>query len=171
MNFNLTDIRTMVHVATKRTGTPFRDEDLEQDVALHALAAFRRLGHVAHPRGLLMKIVHDTVRDYWRRRRLSEDLDSVDERFVSEIPDFELDLDLRRRLALLKRALDCLPAHKRTLLELFYNHDRSIPEIAQLRGRSVSAIKMELLRSRQALARIVHLLAAKKSCACCPEKD
>src|SRR5687767_1140157 len=115
MNFSLTDIRTMVHFATKRTGTPIRDEDLEQEVALHALAAFRRLGHVAHPRGLLMKIVHDTVRDYWRRRHVSEDLDldSVDERFISQPPDFELALDLRRRLARLDRALCFLPPPKR----------------------------------------------------------
>ena len=156
MNFNLTEIRTMLHFVTKRTGTPIRDEDLEQEVALHALAAFRRLGHVVHPRGLLMKIVRDAVRDHWRRRQLSEDLESIDERFISQPADFELALDLRRRLARLDRALYFLPPPKRKLLELFYAHDRSIPEIAQLRGKSVSAIKMELLRARQALARIME---------------
>jgi RNA polymerase sigma factor (sigma-70 family) len=163
MNLNLSDIRTLVHVATGRTGTPIRDEDLEQDVALHALSAFRRLDHVAHPRGLLIKIVHDTVRDYWRRRHSFEDIDSIDERFIARAPDFERDLDLRRRLELLERARDFLPPHKRTLLELFYRHDYSIPEIAQLHGKSVSAIKMELLRCRQTLARLVRLLATKKS--------
>lgn len=163
MNLNLADIRTMVHVVTRRTGTPVHDEDLEQEVALHAVTAFRRLDHVAHPRGLLMKIVHDTVRDYWRRRHSFEDLDSIDERFLAHIPDFELGIDVRRRLELLDRARGFLPQHKRTLLELFYTHDYSIPEIAQLHGKSISAIKMELLRCRQALARIVRLLATKKS--------
>jgi RNA polymerase sigma factor (sigma-70 family) len=156
MNFNITEIRTMLHFVTKRTGTPIRDEDLEQEVALHALAAFRRLGHVAHPRGLLRKIVHDTVRDHWRHRQLLENLDSIDERFISQPADFELALDLRRRLARLDRALCFLPPRKRNLLELFYSHGHSISEIARLRGRSVSAIKMELLRSRQALARIME---------------
>jgi RNA polymerase sigma-70 factor (ECF subfamily) len=163
MDLNLAEIRTMVHAAMRRTGTPIRDEDLEQEVALHALAAFRRLEHVAHPRGLLMKIVHDAVRDHWRRRRSSEDLNSIEERFIARPANFELELDLRRRLELVNRALQTLPPRKRRLLELFHMHDRSISEIAQLHGKSVSAIKMELLRSRQELVRIVRNLATKKS--------
>jgi RNA polymerase sigma factor (sigma-70 family) len=163
MNFNLADIRTMLHVATKRTGTPLRDEDLEQEVALHALNAFRRLGHVSHPRGLLMKIVHDTVRDHWRRRDSFEDLDSVEERFIARTPEFELQIDRRRRLELLAHAVRSLPPSKRTLTELFYVHGHSVSEIAALQGKSISAIKMELQRSRHALARIVRVLATKKS--------
>src|SRR5215475_12070179 len=111
MNLDLAEIRTMVRVVTRRTGMPIRDEDLEQDVALNAVAAFRRLEHVNHPRGLLKKIVHDTVRNHWRRRHSADDLDSIDERFVAQAPDFELDLDVRRRLELLERALGLLPAH------------------------------------------------------------
>ena len=163
MNFNLTDIRTMLHAATKRTGTPVRDEDLEQEIALHAVSAFRRIGNVTHPRALLMKIVHDAVRDHWRRRHPFEDLDSIDERLLSRAPEFEVQLDLKRRLDLLARALNCLPPDKRALMDLFYNCDCSVSEIARLRSKSVSAVKMELRRSRQALARKVRLLATKKS--------
>jgi DNA-directed RNA polymerase specialized sigma24 family protein len=64
MEFDPADIRTLIHVATKRTGTPVHDEDLEQDVALQALEAFRRIEQVTHPRALLMKIVRDAVRDH-----------------------------------------------------------------------------------------------------------
>src|SRR3954470_20865739 len=118
MNFSLVDIRTMLHTATRRTGTPLRDEDLEQEIALHALCAFRRLGHVSHPHGLLMKIVHDTVRDHWRRRQSFENLDSVDERFIARSPELERKIDLRRRLDLLDLALTRLPSAKRALMEL-----------------------------------------------------
>ena len=163
MNFDPADIRTLIRVATRRTGTPLHDEDLEQDVALHALEAFHRLAAVAHPRALLMKIVRDAVRDYWRRRRLSEDLEDINERFLAHEPEFELDLDRGRRADLLRRALAKLPAPKRTLLELFYIHDHSIQQIAKLHGKSISAVKMDLLRSRQSLARIVRSLASKKS--------
>src|SRR5205823_110720 len=163
MNFSLADIRTLLHAATRRTGTPVRDEDLEQEIALHAICAFRRLGHVSHPYGLLMKIVNDKVRDHWRRRHWFEHIDSVDERFTSRSPDFEVMIDVRRRLDLLECALTRLPSEKRILMELFYEHEHSIPEIAKLQKRSVSAVKMELRRSRQALARIVRLLATKKS--------
>jgi RNA polymerase sigma-70 factor (ECF subfamily) len=163
MNFNPAEIRTLIHAATRHTGTPVHDEDLEQDVALHALEAFQRLNEVTHPRALLMKIVHDTVRDHWRRRRPSEDLDGIDERFISHMPAFESDLDRERRAELLRRALQRLPASKRFLLELFYIHDHSIPHIAELQGRSISAIKMELARSRRSLARLVRSIAKKKS--------
>jgi len=163
MNFSLADIRTLLCAATRRTGTPVRDEDLEQEIALHAVSAFRRLGHVSHPRGLLMKIVHDKVRDHWRRRQTFEHIDAIDERLITRSPDPEVSIDIRRRLELLDSALTRLPSHKRILVELFYEHEHSIPEIAKLQNKSVSAVKMELRRSRQTLARIVHQLAAKKS--------
>ena len=163
MNFSLADIRTMLRLVTRHTGTPMRDEDLEQEIALHALSAFRRLGHVSHPRALLMKIVQDKVRDHWRRRHSFDHLDSVDERLITRSPDLELTIDIRRRLDLLDCALTRLPSEKRMLMELFYEHEHSIPEIAKLRNKSVSAVKMELRRSRQALARIIRMLAKKQS--------
>ena len=83
MIFNPSDIRMLIHVATRKTGTPLHDEDLEQDVALRALAAFRRLDEVTHPRALLMKIVRDTLRDHWRKKRHSEELSEVDERLTA----------------------------------------------------------------------------------------
>ena len=156
MIFNPSDIRTLIHVATKRTGTPVHDEDLEQEVALRALEAFRRLNKVTHPRALLMKIVCDTVRDHWRRKRSSEELAGIDEKFIAHVPAFESNLDQQRRVELLRRALTRLPPAKRRLLELFYINDQSIPQIAALQDRSISAVKMELARSRQSLSRIIH---------------
>ena len=156
MIFNPSEIRTLIHVATKRTGTPVHDEDLEQEVALRALEAFRRLNKVTHPRALLMKIVCDTVRDHWRRKRSSEELAGIDEKFIAHVPAFESNLDQQRRVELLRRALTRLPPAKRRLLELFYINDQSIPQIAALQDRSVSAVKMELARSRQSLSRIIH---------------
>jgi len=158
MIFDPSDIRTLIHVATRRTGTPVHDEDLEQEVALRALEAFQRLRHVTHPRALLMKIVVDTVRDHWRRKRPSEDLAEIDERFVAQTPAFESKLDYERSVELLRRALDRLPASKRELLDMFYVRDRSIREIAKLQGRSISAVKMELARSRRSLSQIFFVL-------------
>jgi RNA polymerase sigma factor (sigma-70 family) len=165
MIFTPSEIRTLIHVATKRTGTPVHDEDLEQDVALHALEAFQRLNEVTHPRALLMKIVRDAVRDHWRRRRSSEELDAIDEKFISHVPAFECSLDQQRRLELLRGALNRLPPAKRRLLELFYINDHSIPQIAALQERSISAVKMELARSRRSLSRIFQsMLNQRNSC-------
>src|SRR6185295_3460902 len=125
MKFDPAEIRALIRLATSRTGAPLHDEDLEQNIALHALEAFQRLHEITHPRALLMKIVHDAVRDHWRRRRSSEDLDGIDERFICHLPAFELDLDRERRVVLVRRGLQRLPENKRTLLELFYIHDHS----------------------------------------------
>src|ERR1700745_2972783 len=126
MKINPAHIRTLVHIVTRKTGTPIHDEDLEQDVAVNALEAFRRLRSITHPKALLMKIVHDTVRDHWRRRRPSEDLNELDERFLSHAPELESEVDRRRRLDLLHHALEQLPASKRAIIELFYIQDLSI---------------------------------------------
>src|SRR4026208_2493757 len=123
MNFSLADIRTMLHAATRRTGLPLRDEDLEQEIALNAVSAFRRLGHVSHPRALLMKIVQDKVRDHWRRRHSFEHLDTVSEHLMTSTPEFEVTIDIRRRIDLLNRALTRLAPDKRILVELFYEHE------------------------------------------------
>jgi RNA polymerase sigma-70 factor, ECF subfamily len=163
MNIDPDEIRAMVHIATKRTGTPVHDEDLEQDVALHAVEALRRLAEIRHPRAFLMKIVHDTVRDHWRRRRSYGELERIDERRATHYPTFESDLDFRRQIDLLQYGLKLLPEPKRALIELFYTREVSIAEIAEQQGKSISAVKMELLRSRQSLARIVRSLTKKKS--------
>src|ERR1044072_8146757 len=99
MNLDPVEIRTLIHVATRYTGTPLHDEDLEQDIAVRALEASQRLERITHPRALLRKIVRDAVRDHWRRRRTSEDLDGIDQRFVSLQPEFEFALDSHRRIA------------------------------------------------------------------------
>ena len=163
MNFNLGEIRILIHVETQRTGSPVHDEDLEQDIAVHALEALRRLERVTHPRALLMKIVRDAVRDRWRRRRSPEDLESIDQRFISHQPQFEFDIDSHREVELLRRSLSHLSEPKRLVLDFFYMRDYSIPQIAKIQNRSVSAVKMDLARSRRCLAGIMRGLANKKS--------
>ena len=163
MQIDPSDIRTFIHIVTRKTGTPVHDEDLEQDVALRAVDAFHRINAVTHPKALLMKIVHDTVQDHWRRRRRSDPLGDIDERFAAHMPELESEVDRRRRIELLRRAVAQLPASKRMLIELFYIQDLSIPEIAEMQKRSVSAVKMDLARSRRSLQRIVRSSAKKKS--------
>jgi RNA polymerase sigma factor (sigma-70 family) len=163
MNITPAEIRSLIRIVTKRTGTPIHDEDLVQEVALHALEALRRLDRITHPKALLMKIVHDAVRDHWRRRRPSENIDGIDERCLSHSPQFESDVDRRRRIELLRKAMKLLPASKRKVIELFYIRGRSIVEIAAAQRRSISAVKMELARSRRSLTQIVRSLANKKS--------
>jgi RNA polymerase sigma factor (sigma-70 family) len=144
MNIDPIEIRMLIRIATQRTGRPLHDEDLEQDATLKAMEAFRKQFEVRHPHAFLRKIVCDTVRDHWRRRRQSEDLNTIDEKQLAECPSFEEKLDLQRRVTLLRLGLDRLDAGKRTTLDLFY-----------IEECPVSEVKMELLRARRLLAKIV----------------
>jgi RNA polymerase sigma factor (sigma-70 family) len=163
MKINPADIRTLIHIVTRRTGPPLHDEDLEQDVALRALEAVQRLKQIAYPKALLMKIVRDTVHDHWRRRRTSEGLTGIDERFLAHMPELESEVDRRRLVDLVRRSIEQLPASKRLLIDLFYHQDYSVADIARLQARSLSAVKMDLARCRRMLAQIVRSGANKKS--------
>jgi RNA polymerase sigma factor (sigma-70 family) len=162
MNIDPCEIRLLIRIATQRTGRPLHDEDLEQDATLKAVEAFRKQFEVRHPRAFLRKIVCDTVRDHWRRRRPAEELNAIDEMHFAESPCFEERLDQQRRVALLRAGLAQLDAGKRTTLDLFYVEERRVSEIARLQKKSVSAVKMELLRARRLLADILRELAERK---------
>ena len=162
MKIDPSEIRFMVRIATQRTGAVVHDEDLEQEAMLKAVEAFRRQAHVRHPRAFLMKIVSDAVRDHWRRRRPAEDLQSDSLRFA-ELPRFEDELDRRRKTDLLRKALGAMEEDKRVMLELFYYGDLSLAEIARVQNKSLSAVKMQLVRARRRLAVIVRTLSKKKS--------
>src|SRR5438128_11752179 len=95
-------VRQFIRFATLRTGNAIFDDDLTQEACMRALDAFRRTRDVAHPRAFLMKIVCDTVRDHWRRRRPADRIDSVDERFLCFTPDLDTVIDRDRQSDLLR---------------------------------------------------------------------
>jgi RNA polymerase sigma-70 factor (ECF subfamily) len=162
MDIDPFEIRLLVRIATRRTGRPIHDDDLVQDATLKAVEAFGKQFEVRHPRAFLRKIVCDTVRDHWRRRRPAEGLNTIDEMYFAESPRFEERLDLQRRVALLRAGLAQLDAGKRTTLHMFYVDELPVSEIARLQGKSVSAVKMEMLRARRLLAGILRDLAEGK---------
>src|SRR5262245_44829361 len=131
MNFSPADIRVMVRVVTQRTGDPVHDEDLLQEVSLRAISAFRNRHDIRHPRAFLMKVVQNTVSDYWRRRRMARDAPAIITETFSA-PTFEDDLDRRRLIRLLREALERLDAGKRATIDLFYIQSRPVAEIARL---------------------------------------
>jgi RNA polymerase sigma-70 factor (ECF subfamily) len=163
MNIDASEIRMLIRLVTQRTGSPVHDDDLTQEVTLKVVEACRKQPEIRHPRAFLMKVVRDAVHDYWRRRRVVFDISTIDESRFAELPNFEGELDRRRQTDLLRRALLQMESSKRSTLELFYSNDCSIAEISRIRGKSESAIKTELMRTRRALAEIVRDLAKKKS--------
>jgi len=137
------------------------DEDLTQEVCVRALDAFRRAADVRYPRAFLMKIVSDTIRDHWRRRRSAENFDFLEERFLRFTPDLEDEIDRDRKIDLLRRSLARLDTPKRHVIALYYEQGLSVREIAKRQGRTQSAVKMDLLRGRQKLAQLMRAAQSK----------
>ena len=163
MNIDASEIRKLIRMVTQRTGAPMNDDDLTQEVTLKVVEACRKQIEIRHPRAFLTKIVRDAVHDYWRRRRVVFDISTIDESRFAELPHFESDLDRQRQTDLLRKAMLQMESSKRATLDLFYSSDYSIAEISRIQGKSESAIKTELMRTRRDLARMVRELANKKS--------
>ena len=155
MTVNPIEVTQLIRFATKRTGTALFDEDLTQDACVRALEAFKRTDKIDYPRAFLMKVVSDTVRDYWRKKRPTENIDMLDERVLCFTPQFDLLIDRKRRLCRLHRSIRQLEPAKRHTIELFYIQNLSVRDIALLQKRSVSAVKMDLLRARKRLAELM----------------
>ena len=163
MKIDVSEIRNLIRIVTHRTGAPLYDDDLIQEVTLKVMEACRRQSEIRHPRAFVTKIVRNAVHDYWRRRRVVFDISTIDESRFAQLPNYEVDLDRRRQIELLRQALLQMESAKRATLELFYSNECSIAEISRIQGKSESAIKTELMRTRRALAEIVRDLANKKS--------
>ena len=142
--------RTLVRLATFRTGSAIFDDDLLGDALLRGVIAFRSTTYVRHPKAFFRKIVNDTVRDYWRYRRDRICLEAVAETW--HVTDFEEMLDNASRIERLHAALMSLPTHERTLMELFYFKELPIDRISNVTRKTRSGVKMALLRARRNLS-------------------
>jgi RNA polymerase sigma-70 factor (ECF subfamily) len=148
-------IRSVIRYATMRTGFPVVDEDLEQEAMLRVLRAIRRIPRIKYPKAFVGKIVGDTVRDFWRKKRRLESLDSIPEQLLSYQLPLEKWLDRVRSYDELRVCLNQLPGKLRTAIELFYIEECSVSDLAVTLQFSHSAAKMTLLRGRQQLRKML----------------
>jgi len=133
-------------------------EDLAQDVFL---AAHRRLGSFRGEAplgrwllGVARKRVLEFLRNELRREsRKERSLPAMLHAWRAAMAEEEADGPAEREaeLAALKACLERLPAPGSELVAQHYFQDRSLASIAEAQGRNESAVRMALLRARQAL--------------------
>jgi RNA polymerase sigma factor (sigma-70 family) len=142
-------------LAILRTGTAVWEDDLVQESLLRGVKAFRRTAHVEHPSAFFSKIVRDTVRDHWRRQRVMRPLNSVRQDDLVHVPKIEERLHRSQQIGRIRKALRTLPPVQREMMELFYFEGLSVEELSTSSGKSLSAIKMTLLRGRNQIIQAV----------------
>jgi RNA polymerase sigma-70 factor, ECF subfamily len=131
----------------RRCGDRGAAEDLTSDTFLAAMDAARRAAPPTITVAWLIGVARHKLADHYRRRH---------DRFtvpVADVPEpvdptDEWDAELDRIVA--EGVLARLPEHHRMVLTLRYLDDRSVPECAEVIGRTVHATEALLVRARRA---------------------
>lgn len=151
--------------AVRLIGNETQAEDISQEVFLKAHVHWDNLKASPTAGGWLKTVATNLslnhISRYKKRWSFFSDLvhrdGEGDEREVEfAAPDaFFGDVDARERRAWLERALEQLPDHQRVPLVLFHFEDLPYDEIAKKLRVSLSKVKTDILRGREALAKIL----------------
>ena len=133
-------------------GSAATAEDLTQETFLAAVAELKRERRVVTPRAWIFGIARHKLLDYYRRqerqdRHLTLTTDAEEPDGATGIQD-----DQRARQGAIA-ALTAVAASQRAALVLCYVDGYSVPEAAQLLGKSVEAVESLLARGRQSFKR------------------
>lgn len=155
--------------AVRLLGNSAQAEDVSQDVFLKAYERFSDLRESPTAGGWLKTVATNMSLNHlsrYRKRwrffseivRDHEDPDSGGEVEFAAPDNFFDDVNASERRAWVEEALEKLPQHQRVPLVLFHFENIPYDEIAAKLGVSLSKVKTDILRGRQALAR--HLTQA-----------
>jgi RNA polymerase sigma-70 factor (ECF subfamily) len=140
-------------VALRVVGNPQDAEEVVQDAFLKAFAALAQFQRAAKFSTWLYRIVYNTALTKKRSRPalsdLSLSLDTAEEPAITADGwDAMRHADQKKYLAL---ALARLPSEDALVLTLHYLGEQSIAELCVILDKKISAVKMQLLRSRKQL--------------------
>jgi len=137
--------------AKHMTGSLDEAADIMQESLIRAYKSLRRCHDRERFKGWLFRIVSNQCKTHLARdkRRARRPLESVQNEPAAEAPDADAEAAERRERV--GAALQRLPPDYREALVLKYVQDLSLPEMAELLSTTVPALKMRLLRGREAL--------------------
>lgn len=147
--------------AVRLVGNRTDAEDIAQEVFVKAYDHWPAFEGIHHVGGWLRRIATNLslnhLSRYRARWRFFSELRTEDEpEFAADLPAPETPEGLRGeadRRALLEQALQKLPPAQRVPLVLYHFEELSYEEIAARTGASLSKIKSDIFRGRQALRR------------------
>jgi RNA polymerase sigma-70 factor, ECF subfamily len=151
---------------------PRRDdaEDIVQEAFVRAYQNLHRYRDEAKFSTWLLRIISnlctDQARMYHRRQALEqqEAAGALEWMTIGDVEDPIHNLELDRRKVALRKALDALPIHHKTVIVLRDIEERDYNDIAGILGCTVGGAKLRVLRARRALRdRVAPLLGEEKS--------
>jgi len=155
--------------AYQMTGRRDDAEDIVQEAFVRAYQNLHRYRDEAKFTTWLLRIVTNLCTDQARmsQRRTAleqqEAMGALDWMTIGDTDDPVQNLEDDRRKVALRKALNALPAHHRTVIVLRDIEEREYPDIATILGCTVGGAKLRVLRARRALKdRIAPLLGEDK---------
>lgn len=149
--------------AVRITGRDGPAEDIAQQVFLKAYENFDQLRASPAAGGWLKTVARNLALNhatrYRRRWRFFTEMrggDEDDGEIEFPQPDSEVvDMDADTRRAIVAEALSQLPDHRRLPLVLYHFEEMSYDDIARQLGISLAKVKIDILRARTALAKML----------------
>ncbi len=152
--------------AVRLLGNEAQAEDISQDVFLKAYEHWDNLRDSITAGGWLKTVTTNLSINHLQRYRkrwrffseISRPHDDDDEEQPVEFAasdNFIDGLDQNDRRAWVERALEKLPEHQRVPLVLYHFEDEPYEAIARRLGVSLSKVKTDIMRGREALARVL----------------
>ena len=129
-------------LAFARTRSRDAADEVFQEVFLRYVSKRPVFESTEHEKAWFCRVTINCANSYWRNpfRRKTEPLDAAAELAAPEPEEARLD-----------GYLDKLPPELRAAVHLYYYEGYSTPEIAELVGKSESAVRMRLMRARRLL--------------------
>ncbi len=125
--------------------------DLVQDSFIKAYTSLEQCQDPARFKAWIFRIVSNRCKDYLKNRRRQTVPLEEDTALTSSRDDPEFGLERQELQAAVNRALAALPEAQREAFLLKHVEGHSYEEMAALLDASVSALKMRVLRAREAL--------------------
>ena len=150
--------RTLVYrFAYQMTGKRDDAEDMVQEAFVRAYQNLNKYRDEAKFTTWLLRIVSNLCTDQARmstRRsalEVQEAAGALDWMTIGDTQNPIENLEQERRAIVLRKALNALPVHHRSVIILRDLEEREYPEIAQILGCTVGGAKLRVLRARRAL--------------------
>lgn len=134
-------------------------DDLVQETFLACVKGRDRFRGTSSFRGYMFGTARNVLFAHYRKRRHFESVDEVgSSRLIDLEPTASRMLAKREEERLLLEALRCVTLDHQIILELYYWENLSGPEVAELLGISVAAMRSRLHRAKQELVQQLESL-------------
>jgi RNA polymerase sigma-70 factor (ECF subfamily) len=137
-------------------------EEIAQDALVKAFRSLKNFGWNASFSSWLYRIVYNTALTHLRKKNIAAySLESYEEKEETLPEESSREWELLHRLdreKYINLAINRLSAEDGLVLTLYYIAENSLPEIAQITGWGLSAVKVRVYRARKRLHTELQLL-------------